>query len=111
MLETKTVTNVTPIRRGRAVLCTPPSPKFSCKKVSDERINDVSVKALLPGRGDFLPLARVGSWSLACSVLAFVSCKKSELAHEARATGLTTADFLQIATGGSNHGGQRQTKD
>ena len=78
---------------------TPPSPKFSCKKVSDERINDVSVKALLAGRGDFLPLARVGSWFFACSIRAFVSCKKNKLVNETKAAGLTTAGFLQITMG------------
>jgi hypothetical protein len=83
---------------------TPPSPKFSCKTVSNVRINDVSVKALLPGRGDFLPLARVGTWFLACSIRASVSCKKNELVNDAKAAGLTTADFLRITVGGSDHG-------
>ena len=83
---------------------TPPSPKFSCKKVSDERINDVSVKALLPARGDFLPLARVGTWFLACSIRAFVSRKKKELVDEAKPSGLTIADFLQITADGHDHG-------
>jgi len=69
------------------------------------------VKALLPARDDFLPLARAGSWSLACSVLAFVSFKKKELMLEAKATGVTAVNFLQITTDGSDHGRQRQTKD
>src|SRR5207249_1276952 len=86
-------------------------PEFSCQKLLDERINNGSVKALLPARGDFLPLARVGSWFLACLVRAFVSCKKNELLNKAKAAGLTTADFPQIAVGGSDHGRQRQTKD
>src|SRR3989449_7118246 len=86
-------------------------PEFSCQKLLDERINNGSVKALLPARGDFLPFARVGSWFLACSVRAFVSCKKNELLNKAKAAGLTTADFSQIAVGGSDHGRQRQTKD
>ena len=94
-----------PMDRGK-----PPSPKFSCKKVSDERINDVSVKALLVARGDFFPLARVGTWFLACSIRAFVCCKKHALVNEAKAFGLTIADFLQITAGGNDHGKQRQSK-
>jgi hypothetical protein len=82
--------------------------KFSCHTVQDERINDVSVKALLAARGDFLPLARVGTWFLACSIRAFVSCKKNVLVDEAKASGLTTVDFLQSAAGVSDHGKQRQ---
>ena len=95
-------------RRLEAVVPWPP--EFSCQKVLHERINNGSVKALLPARGDFLPFARVGSWFLACSVRAFVSCKKNELLNKAKAAGLTTADFSQIAVGGSDHGRQRQTK-
>jgi hypothetical protein len=68
------------------------------------------VKALLPAKGDFLSFARVGSWFLACSVRAFASCKKNELVDEAKAAGLTTADFLQIAAGASDHGRQQQIK-
>jgi hypothetical protein len=74
-------------------------PKFPCKKVRGERINDISVKALLAGRGDFLPLARVGSWVLACSIRAFGTCKKNKLVKKAKAARLTTADFLQISAG------------
>jgi hypothetical protein len=96
-------------RRLEAVV--PWLPEFSCQKSLDRGINNGSVKALLPARGDFLPFARVGSWFLACSVRAFVSYKKNELVNKAKAAGLTTADFLQIAGGGSDHGGQRQTKD
>jgi hypothetical protein len=86
-------------------------PEFSCQKLLDERINNVSVKALLPARGDSLPLERVGSWFLACSVRAFASCKKNELVNKAKAAGLTTADFLRITADGTDHGWQRQTKD
>ena len=96
-------------RRLEAVVPWPP--EFSCQKVLHERINNASVKALLPARGDFLPFARVGSWFLACSVRAFVRCKKNELVNKAKAAGLTTADFPQIAVGGSDHGRQRQTQD
>lgn len=85
-------------------------PEFSCQNVFDQRINDVSVKALLVARGDFLPLARVGSWFLACSIRAFVSCKKHALVNEAKAAGLTRADFPQITVGVNDHGRQRQTK-
>ena len=85
-------------------------PEFSCQKVLHERINNGSVKALLPAKGDFLPFAQVGSWFLACSVRALVSRKKNELVNKAKAAGLTTADFLQSAASGSDHGGQRQTK-
>src|SRR5215468_6788709 len=81
-------------------------PEFSCHALLEERINNVSVKALLPARGDFLSLARVGSSSLACSVLAFVSSKKNDLVDEAQAAGLTTGDFQRIPAGGSDHGRQ-----
>ncbi len=93
---------------GQAVV--PCFPKFSCHTIHQGRITSGLVKALLPARVDFPPLARVGSRFLACSVLALVSCKKNELADEAKAAGLTTADFLQITAGGSDHGKQRQTK-
>jgi hypothetical protein len=96
-------------RRLEAVVPWPP--EFSCQKVLNERINNASVKALLPARGDFLPFARVGSWFLACSVRALVSRKKNELVNKAKAAGLTTADFLRIVAGTSDHGRQRQTKD
>src|SRR5262249_34370883 len=79
-------------------------PEFSCHALLEERINNVSVKALLSASGDFLFLARVGSGSLACSVLAFVSSKKNDQVDEAKAVGLTTADFLPIPMGGSDHG-------
>jgi hypothetical protein len=92
-------------RRGQ-----PSFPEFSCQKVFDERINNVSVKALLPARDDFLLLARVGSWFLACSVLAFVGSKKNDLVDEAKAAGLTTTDFRQITAGGGDHGRQRQAE-
>ncbi|PYI48282.1 MAG: hypothetical protein DMF10_00955 [Verrucomicrobia bacterium] len=85
-------------------------PEFSCNPLLDERINTILVKALLAASGDFLPLARVGSRFLASSVLTFVSCKKNEVVDEAKAAGLTRADFLRSAAGGSDHGRQRQTK-
>jgi hypothetical protein len=78
--------------------------KFSCHTVHNGRINDGSVKALLPGRGDLLPLARVGSWLFACAFLALAGCQKNEPVDEAKAAGLTTADFPQITAGGSDHG-------
>jgi hypothetical protein len=74
-------------------------PEFSCHAPLEERINNGAVKALLLARGDFLPRARVGSWFVACLVL-----------HEAKAAGLTTADFLQITAGGGDHVRQRQTE-
>ena len=85
-----------------------PSPaKFSCYRAESRRISDGSVKPLLPARGDFLPLARVGSSFVAHLVLGFVSCKKNELLDEAKAAGLTTTNFLRIVAGESNHGRQR----
>ena len=71
------------------------------------RITSGSVKALLPARGDFPPVARVRSWFLPCSIRAFVSCKKNERMDDAKAAGLTTANFLRIVAGESNYGGQR----
>jgi cytochrome c5 len=59
-------------------------------------INDDSVKALLPTRGDILRLLRVGSRLLACAFLALASCRKNEPIDEAKAAGKTTADFPQI---------------
>jgi hypothetical protein len=83
-------------------------PLSCCHPYCRQRSNDVSVKALLAARGDFLLLARVGGWLFAC--VALVSCKKNELVDEAKASGLTTADFLQSTAGESDHGKQRQAK-
>jgi len=55
------------------------------------------VKALLPTRGDILCLAGVGRVLVACAFLTLASCKKNEPVDEAKAAGLTTADFPQIA--------------
>ena len=84
--------------------------KFSCHTVHNRRINDGSVKALLPGRGDLVSLARVGSWLFASAFLALASCPKNEPVDQGQAAGLTTADFPQITVGVSDHGRQRQTK-
>jgi cytochrome c5 len=54
------------------------------------------VRALPPARGDLLRLVRVGSCLIACVILAFAGCKKNEPVDEAKAAGLTTADFPQI---------------
>jgi hypothetical protein len=78
--------------------------KFSCPRGNERRINECSVNALPPGRGDLLPLARVGSWLVAYALLAFASCPKNELVDQARAAGLTTADFPQITADASDHG-------
>ncbi len=84
--------------------------KFSCHTVHNRRINDGSVKALLPGRGDLLSLARVGSWLFACVFLALASCPKNEPVDKLQATGLTSVDFPQITVPGRDHGRQQQTK-
>jgi cytochrome c5 len=70
--------------------------EFSCHKLDEKRIPSGSVKALLPARGDILRLARVGGCLGACAVLFLTSCKKNEPIDEAKAAGLTTADFPQI---------------
>jgi cytochrome c5 len=70
--------------------------EFSCQKVHEERINSGSVTALQPARGDLLHLIRVGTRLAACVFLAFAGCKKNEPIDEAKADGLTTADFPQI---------------
>jgi cytochrome c5 len=54
------------------------------------------VRALPPARGDLLRLVRVGSCLIACVILAFAGCKENEPVDEAKAAGLTTADFPQI---------------
>ena len=71
-------------------------PKFSCHTIRDGRINDGSVKAVLPGRSDHLRLARVGSCLVGCALLALAGCGKKEPIDEAKAAGKTTADFPQI---------------
>jgi hypothetical protein len=71
--------------------------EFSCQKVYWEDINNDSVKALLPTRGDILCLAGVGRVLVGCAFLTLASCKKNEPVDEAKAAGLTTADFPQIA--------------
>jgi cytochrome c5 len=55
------------------------------------------VKALLPNRRGILRLARVGSCLSVCAVVALTGCKKNKPVDEAKAAGLTTADFPQIA--------------
>jgi len=78
--------------------------KFSCPRGNEHRINECSVNALPPGTGDLLPRARVGSWLVAYALLALASCPKNELVDQARAAGLTTADFPQITAGGNDDG-------
>ena len=78
--------------------------KFSCHRADEENITKGSVKALLPGRGDLLPRARVGSWLSAYAFLTLASCPKNEPVHQAQATKLTTVHFPQITVGGSDHG-------
>jgi hypothetical protein len=59
------------------------------------------VKALLPARGDLLPLLRVGSRVGTCTFRAFGSCEKNELTDEAKAAvnrGLGP-DFPRISPG------------
>jgi hypothetical protein len=73
-------------------------------------MNDRWVKALLPGRGDLLLLARVGTWLLACALLALAKCPMKESVDQAQKAGLATADFSGIIARGTNHGRQRQTK-
>ena len=78
--------------------------KFSCHRADEGNINECSVNALPPGKGDLLPLARVGSWLVAYALLAFASCPKNELVDQARAAELTTADFPRITVGGNDDG-------
>jgi len=54
------------------------------------------VKAPLPARGDFLRLTRAGASLVPFALFAFASCEKNEPIDEAKAAGLTTADFRQI---------------
>jgi len=69
--------------------------EFPCQRVHGGRTNKSSVKALQPARGHLLHLIRVGSCLVACVFLAFAGCKKNEPIDEAKASGLTTADFPQ----------------
>jgi hypothetical protein len=78
--------------------------KFSCHRADEGNITEGSVKALLPGRGDLLPRARVGSWLVAYALLAFASCPKNVPVDQARAAGLTTFDFPQFTAGGNDDG-------
>ncbi len=78
--------------------------KFSCHRADEGGINGGSLKALLPGRGGLLPLARVGSWVCAYAFLALASCPKNKPVDEAQATGLRTTDLPQISAGGCDHG-------
>ncbi len=55
------------------------------------------MKALLPTRGNILCPAGVGRVLVACAFLALATCKKNQPIDEAKAAGLTTADFPQIA--------------
>ena len=59
-------------------------------------INDSSVKALLPGRGDLLSLARVGSRFSICGLLALDARETNEHVRQAKAADKTTSDFPQI---------------
>ena len=71
--------------------------EFPCQKVHLGHIDNVSVKALPPARGDIFRLARVGGCLITCAFLAFSSCKKNPI-DEAKADGKTTADFPQITS-------------
>jgi hypothetical protein len=78
--------------------------QFSCHRTDEGRINDGSVKALLPATGDLLPLARVGSWPAACAFLAFCGWEKNEPIDEEKGAGNATTDPPQITAVGSDHG-------
>ena len=78
--------------------------QFSCHRTDGGRINDGSVKALLPATGDLLPLARVGSWPVACAFLAFGGWEKNKPIDEAKGAGNATTDLPQISAVGSDHG-------
>jgi len=84
--------------------------KFSCHGSDGGSINERSVKALLPGRGDLLLLTRVGSWLLADALLALARCPMNEPVDQAKAASPTSADFSENTARGINHGRQRQTK-
>jgi hypothetical protein len=86
---------------GRAAVV--PRLEFSCHQADQRHINESPVKALLPGRGDLLPLSRVGRWLLAYAFLALASSSKNKPLGQAQAVGLTTADFPQITVGGCDH--------
>lgn len=78
--------------------------KFSCHRANEGGINGGSLKALLPGRGGLLPLARVGSQVRAYAFLAWASCPTNKPVDEAQTAGLKTTDLPQISAGGSDHG-------
>ena len=81
--------------------------KSSCHRADEGPMNDRSVKALLPARGDLLLLARVGSWLLACALLALARCPMKESVDQAQKAGLATADFPEITARGNDHVKQR----
>ena len=78
--------------------------KFSCHWADEGNITEGSVKALLPGRGDLLPRARVGSWLFSYPLLDLASCPTNNLVDQPQAAGLRTTDLPQISAGGSDHG-------
>jgi len=78
--------------------------KFSCHWADEGNITEGSVKALLPGRGDLLPRARVGSWLVADALLALARCPMNEPVDQAKAASPTSADFSEITARGINHG-------
>ena len=98
---------VFPVRRGNRHFL---AFKFPCHRADEGPMNDRWVKALLPGRGDLLLLARVGSWLLAYALLALARCPMKESVDQAQKAGLATADFSEITAGETDHGRQRQTK-
>ena len=70
--------------------------KFSCHRADEGGINGGSLKALLPGRGDLLSLARVGSRFSICGLLALDARETNEHVRQAKAADKTTSDFPQI---------------
>ena len=54
------------------------------------------MKALGETRDDFVRLARVGSWLLACAFFALARCKKKSRSIKRKPLSLTSADFPQI---------------
>jgi len=78
--------------------------KFSCNRTDKKSINKGSVKALLPGRGDLLPLARVGSWLLAYAFMTLTSCPKNKPGDQAQAVELTPVHLPKMTAAPSDHG-------
>src|SRR4029077_13719493 len=78
--------------------------EFSCDRADDEGIKNNSVKALLPGRGDLLSLARVGSWRVASALLAFGGCERNKSIYKAKWASKRTANFLLIRVGRRDDG-------